>query len=920
MPSVPIMKDEEDRHHREQQRQRQSGIEGSGSGSGSAFDDDDDDHNDHGDDHVINPTTARPRKRSRSLPDPVGKNIKIRRRRHLVVPQTDEELDTMVDAYCSYCHWQADGDSDGEDKNNKETTKKKGGHGGEKASPWEDLVVSALKSSLAFDDFSSRLGCKRSSHDTTTTATTNVGTTTNTKIQFDPNRTPLMRKFYNSIGVDPDSLQCFNDKVEERQKSNDDAAPSSSTAPSSSSSTLFSQHRLMGPQVDVQDDKDDIDNPENSTLRPGQHRRYLQLLRQHNFRVAVTEISSIPSSKNHQLQQNVPLAQRTEFKKLHRQVVSEQERYRQALDRFHLKHRSRYLIGFSSPCSCTVISHTDVNKGLGDNVDHQSSSKTTTLKDHGINSTQQRRQGYEEEQAVDNRLRAFSQWACHQMSRKAEQVWKKIWIDDEGYQKLYNIEPEQLEVTARTDGKTNTDLRFMLPRTYGPTRQIISLSSPTATASAAAHEYWLDIYDLNFECIPLELDEKDRHRDVEDSSLLDERASDTLLAATLSIGKIIPPPTHCAADKLDQTLLRYDSNAIYLAMKHSCKILTTIETLEEMLHLPGQPTTDWMITTTSTNHGKLRILDLPLIRPFSSPRACLEYSFRNSLYQMCNESNDEYIGPNKMTSNNVPDENHLIRYQYFVLTVPPLSPPGTRNIKRCSQDHQKMKVLVRVPVYKATIGPSSQAVILQPHLEYFADQGRPKEMMDGYERAVVILKLAVFGPSISSLFVRIDPITCQILACDIMTIPKAISAPQGATMNNPIPHIQNMVQILYSVLTLGDVDSILCLPGRHGQDRLDPYSISVHACIKVDKLQRQMQQQQQQQEEKPISVNGSTVSVGTIDLVDVLEKSAGTVRLGDQAVSSCRRDWIWDNDGQIPDTFPPRDNENSGTESTKVTM
>jgi hypothetical protein len=702
-------------------------------------------------------------------------------RLRLVVPKTDEEFDRMEDAY-SYT-FETTHDAVGKDGKTQDED-----DDGQEVDPWRDVAISILQSSA--------LTSTREKGPLWSTQ----ALLSSTSSTFDPDRSPLMIKFYKSIGVDPDK----DDKTNQQNDSNETSAAS----PSSGRPII----------------RDDIDNPDLSSLRLGQHRRYLQLQREQSVRRAYA------------YQNNQKLAQQKELKTLHKQVVAEQERYRQALDRFHDKYRSRYLIGFS------------------DSNSHQ-------------------------ESHYQRRLCVYSQWAYHRMTTISEQQWKTQWTDND-------LPHEQL-----------------VPKAYGQTRQIISLSNPTTTTTLPSNTYqqqrqtnlWLNVDDLKFDQVMLE---KDQLQVSSSLSLL--TGIHIQLLESLAVGTTVPPPPPSHAKTDVQTLLRNDSIALELAVRNSCRIVTTIETLEEMLHLPGESSTDWMVTTTTTHESNVTILDLPVIRPFSSPRACLEYSFLQSLYGMCNEGKAK---PQTIPGSSSEDST---RYQYYVFVLPSINPT---TINRSLHGQQKsIRILVRAPsrLIDETI---QQPVILQAHIEYFSDQGRQKEIMDSYERSIMVLRLALFGPdNAQSYLVRINPIDCQIAAVDYMSMSSLINTPPGYPSMNPLPHLQNMIQILHSIPTLDAADSILCLPGRrtdtnnnsagakdssslsnHQQQqiRLDPYSITVHRGLRPDR-----------QTEKAVAVPPATV-----DLESVLEQ-AGTVRLGESALKSCRRDWEWHHEGQIPQTFP----------------
>ena len=123
----------------------------------------------------------------------------------------------------------------------------------------------------------------------------------------------------------------------------------------------------------------------------------------------------------------------------------------------------------------------------------------------------------------------------------------------------------------------------------------------------------------------------------------------------------------------------------------------------------------------------------------------------------------------------------------------------------------------------------------------------------------------------------------------------------------PLDHWKALIQLLQSIPSIDVPNTLLCLPGlmvekknvvneiteessvptnnQQEQIRLDPFSVSVHSsCEDNDPL--------------------LSSSPGTIRLDKSVLDHAGAVILGDQAIRDCRREWEWDRNDLVPNTFP----------------
>jgi hypothetical protein len=765
-------------------------------------DDDDGDNGDgkrRGEGHLQQHSTDEP-----SLSDQSSSHTSKRRRllgtrqrRYLVVPSSEEELDGMENAYSLFNEGYGNniGQNDNDDEENDVW---------QQACVLEELAATSQRSRRPLPPV--QVISSLVAVGTSTAATSNTAT----PVPFNPHQSPLMQKFYKSIGIDNPSVGTTATGAPEGGLENNGDNNTDRVA-----------------------DLDDIDNPALSTLTVGQHRRYLQLTdsQQTDRRTA---------------------AQRKELNSLKDHVVQEQEAYAKAVDRFHEVHKSRYRTG----------------------MDHQPIQPST---------------------GGPAPAAAFCRWACSN-AQAISQRWRECL-------------------------KGATDLA--LPSLYGKTSQILSLHRPT-TSLVSSHG--LDVQDLMCKVVH------------EEPPMLLSTSTTTPTGRRLTkcstlpdVGsRLRPPPLHgTAAPSIG--LLRNDTTALKLAAAHSASIVTTLETLEVLLRMPGDYSSQWMLTVKKVprpaeHHHQQQddsvtssvvLLDLPIAQAYSTPRECLEKGLQEGLYQAM--SGENTTGENGGDA--VPGSAAAPSFVYSLWTLP--NPPSATNKKR-------VNVLIRVPV--RSVDPTTKRPqVLRAHVEYFwhgravdgtnrpAAAGAPppppdhgREIPNSYETALWILDHVLLGNEVSSHWYRIDPDTCSVLERDVVSIAHAFAisnsrtTPQGGggTTGDPLDHWQTTIQLLHAILTIDVPDSLLCLPGRitstpattttpggasNSTDdprpsvtvtKLDPFSVSVHAAIAP-----------------------AAPSNAVIDVESMLER-AGAVLLNDSALRDCRREWEWHRPEQIPNTFP----------------
>lgn len=393
----------------------------------------------------------------------------------------------------------------------------------------------------------------------------------------------------------------------------------------------------------------------------------------------------------------------------------------------------------------------------------------------------------------------------------------------------------------------NQQLALSIPiKLFGKCRQVISLPAPSDSRSS------LDMQGLGDFKIVYCSDENCPSIDSEE--LMNLKSSR------------IPPPAENRAPEI--SLLQNDELALRLAEQHKTCIVTTAETLETLLLLPGDFMARWMIhattktvtTTTTDESTRVVLLDAPIAQPFLSPRECLESGIQEGLYQC--------LTANK--SNNGDDSPALVKYIYTLWTL-----PQKRQLRR----HQ-VRVLVRStyrlsekPTAGSAIGTTNIPVRLRSHLEYFPERG--KETLTSYERALWILDQLLLQHRVSTRLCRVNPRTCSVLAWEETSVAHAFC---DDGVNPLVLHYPALLQILQSIPILDIEKSCLIFCQQNS------LSVSVHA---------------------PEDTNVST-AVAKIDLGPILEQADG-VMLSEKALSHCPRRWEWETTDRVPFTFPVRD-------------
>ena len=386
---------------------------------------------------------------------------------------------------------------------------------------------------------------------------------------------------------------------------------------------------------------------------------------------------------------------------------------------------------------------------------------------------------------------------------------------------------------------------------FGKCRQVLSLQLPGLASSSSKKEQRpsVDVASLKFET-------------VFKTSTMPPDFKGPLPTGNNSI----PPPSRESLPT--KMLLRDDKTAKELAIKHKASIVTTAETLESLLQLPGDLATQWIIyasTLSAKDKGgnekdyssNIFLLDVPLAQAFLSPRACLEAGFQEGLYQ--------WLGGSTGDESQSPDPQ--IQYMYSLWILPP---PTTITLSRRSTP---VRVLVRSTIRLVSDGCP---VRFRSRVEYFPERGA--ELPTSYEKALWILDQLVLGASAMTCTARIDPRTCEVLGWEETSVAHAFAGDLGTTSTtDPMMHWQGLLQLLQSVPTIGHgTDGLLCLPGRDIQAPL--VSVSVNA-------------KSGPQEES------------VVDL-DTVFQQAGAVVLNADALRRCPRDWKWEDDERVPFTFP----------------
>mmetsp|Transcript_899 Transcript_899/g.1890 ORF Transcript_899/g.1890 Transcript_899/m.1890 type:complete len:799 (-) Transcript_899:173-2569(-) len=766
-------------------------------------------------------------------------NISGRKRRYLVIPETEHELRSLEDAYCDDPDDQQGNEVRGKHCNDREKY--------EGCLPSHDASAS-----------SSHRRNRRMLPSSQVLISMMDDTNISGKSESDARSTKkkeslLLKNFHKSIGIQDHPRLTNSPTVEDIATSDEKRA------------------RLV---------IDEIDDPSLSTVSAGQHRRYLQLT---------------TDSRNNQKSKRT-FSQRKELKKLHDMVLKEQALYRSALDKFHNCYKSRYLIGFQSNSS--------------DEMEHDGKTGAS----------------------------AFSRWSCFQ-AQAINREWEKE----------IAVHPDFTNPKPSGD-IDKTELQH-LPATYGTARQTFALHANTQQSH-------FDIQDLTCSVV---------HQTISTSQVRSSLSSVTSQDANIpevslkdiennengDVMKRILPPTIAFAPAV--RLLGNDRKALELAAKYSATIVTTSETLEMLLRLPGDHSAKWTIpcitktmpvstpgsASTSSSSSSVFILDLPIAQSFPSPRSCLEMGFQEGLYQAFLKQHQSLQTEMKSDKASPP----LSQVAYSLWTLP------TKNTGVKNGSRKPVRVIVRTLV-RLRDSVSKLPIRLRACVEYFSSPvnsggktntcGR-REIPNSYEKSLWILDQVLFGHQVLCLQYRIDPATCEVLGCYPTSIAHAFASSSSDGISNaskahrsdlgPLNNWKVLIQLLQSIPSIDIPKALLRLPGLvgerkntanhaneekslrqtapgavqtdhdtpHQQVRVDQFSVSVHAPCESSSVSKR------KQFEPTNSTNSSSFSASTSRMIS-LDKNmlgqAGTVVLGDQALLDCRREWEWDRLDQVPNTFP----------------
>jgi hypothetical protein len=646
---------------------------------------------------------------------------------------------------------------------------------------------------------------------------------------------------------------------------------------------------------------DEIDDCSFSTLKIGHHKRYLQL--------------TTNNSNRQQTSKRTP-AQRKELGKLNQMILKEQALYRLALDKFHDGYKSRYLIGFGSSSSSS-------------NGNKATDGKTSNAS-------------------------AFGRWACFQ-AQAINREWEKT-IEGNAKSTDPKTSNDRKNASVNTNKNNDTHDTQPLPKYYGKVRQTFALHSRTQRST-------LDVQDLKCYVVYESMPTSQLSSSSSSSSPLSEKIKefspkDAENSQDSGTFRKIAPPTTDSAPSV--RLLRNDPKALELAAKYSATIVTTSETLETLLRLPGDRSSKWMLpctttrTVTAPNTGPestssssipVTILDLPIAQAFSSPRSCLETGLQEGLYQAflnqqyqpaqqaVETSDATQNGKEKQDGTSDGKSPPVSQFVYSLWTLP------TKNVGVKTGSRKPTKVLVRTLV-RLRDSVSKLPVRLRARVEYFSTPVNSKsrsrrEIPNSYEKSLWILDQVLFGHQVFCLQYRIDPTTCGIVGWDATSVAHAFAAsatddiPGGFKSHHndhgPLDHWKALIQLLQSIPSIDVPETLLCLPGRIGERNKIVNDTSREILLgerTISTVPTDFQTQQQQEARlDPFSVSvhapcedllasrlrqssPSPSSTVIIALDESVLDQVGAVILGDQALRDCRREWEWGRPGQVPNTYP----------------
>jgi hypothetical protein len=362
-----------------------------------------------------------------------------------------------------------------------------------------------------------------------------------------------------------------------------------------------------------------------------------------------------------------------------------------------------------------------------------------------------------------------------------------------------------------------------LPLKFGKCRQILSFQSQPSC--------FLDIESLKFQVVH------------------ESRANVPKLKAFPTIGSCVPLPNNKHFPNF--VWLKDDTKALELAIDHKTTILTTAESLEALLQLPGEYDSRWIFYATTDALSKVRILDIPIAQSLL-PRTCLEKGIQEGLQQSLQQEEK--------------DATPEYQYIYSLWTLPTTNSTSRRN---------PVRVLVRSTI--RLVDTDNIPICLRSHAEYFPERGVEKPTL--YEKAIWILDQLLLEHRVKTRFARINVQTCQILDVEETSVAHAFAAVADEA-SNPLLHWQILIQVLSSIPTIDISNALLCLPSQgdadHSPSRI---SASVHS---------------------PVEKNTPAV---VVDLESTLEQ-ADSVALNADALYHCSLDWIWQDAERVPCSFP----------------
>jgi hypothetical protein len=383
-----------------------------------------------------------------------------------------------------------------------------------------------------------------------------------------------------------------------------------------------------------------------------------------------------------------------------------------------------------------------------------------------------------------------------------------------------------------------------MPMKFGKCRQVLSLHT-----EASSDDSKLDVQSLEFQVVHPPSDTN--------TNTTAQQASTPHQHQLPGVGaKVVPP----IPEPPISSPLQDDATAKQLAVEHDASIVTTDETLETLLLLPGDYASRWMIHATtmaidekSNKHHFITLLDLPLPQAFLTPRDCLTSGLQEGLYQQAAGNNDN-------TNKNNKAHHQDVHYRYTVWTLPISSTQQRRR-----QQQRRVKVLVRS---KLRLLDDTKPVKLRAHVEYFSERG--SEVPSGHEKALWILDQLLLEHQVTTRFARVDANTCKLLAWEETSVAHAFAGDEA----HPMRHFVALLQVLQSIPTIVDLETKSCLlslpRGSH--------SVSVHTPVEDD-------------------------NAVVLDLEPVLEQ-ADTVVTSSEALGHCARDWKWERTDRIAFTFP----------------